>query len=252
MESHTPSISEDRQRQDPMGWLFGELHGIFGNPFLDRFRSGHVIDGRDTGIENMKSVWAERIRSSRMNFGEIKRGLQNAQHVGGFPPGWPEFYQLCRPMPNIDEAMAEAMQQIPLRSEGKDQWSHPAIYWAASKVGFFEMMNRGGNARQGETVRQRFADALRKAIAEDMPAVPPASVAPKLPAPVVTPEQIQQARALVSSFSLKDMRGEPGDRLAWARRIVERDAAGDRTVSLYVLHAARQALGIVVKRREAK
>ncbi len=234
----TPSISE--RERDPMGWLFGEIYGRFGNAFIDKFRSGEVVNGSDVGIENMKAVWAQQIREHRMSFGEIKRGLQGCDRLK-FPPSWPEFFALCRPVPTVDDALREAVQQIPLRATGEDVWSHPAIYWAAHRVGFHDVVHQGGTA-----LRQRMEVALASVLAGDVLPVPPATVVPALPAPEVSAEVVEQARADVAGMARGTVKTatSDGDHLRWARQIVERARKGDRSITLYRLRSAEEALGL--------
>ena len=114
--------------------LFGELHGIYGNQFLDKFRTGHVIDGLDTGTENMKRVWTEKIRSRGMTLGDLKRGVAACDRVK-FAPSWSEFLELCKPAVDPLRAYYEAVAGLQARSDGYlGQWSHPAIYWAATPL----------------------------------------------------------------------------------------------------------------------
>lgn len=62
---------------------------------------------------------------------------------------------------------------------------------------------------------------------------------PRLPAPVADPERVQAELARMGSA-----RGPVSvDRLAWARRIVQRDKAGER-INYLPLRMARQALGL--------
>src|SRR4051812_22184834 len=98
----TTTPSTQISGQSPIDWLLGELHGMFGNPFIDKFRSGHAVtdcetgEVYDTGITNMKRVWAEKIRAHGMRLGDIKRGLAVAEGLT-FPPSWGEFVKLCVP-----------------------------------------------------------------------------------------------------------------------------------------------------------
>lgn len=218
-----------------MGWLFAEIHGLFGNSFLDKFRSGHIANGKDTGIENMKAVWAEKIRTNRMHFGEVKRGLAGCQRLK-FPPSWGEFYELCRPAINVDAAILEAIEQLQRRNQGKDEWSHPAIYWAATKVGYHEM-----TTMTHAQIKPRFAPALETILAKgDIPEVPAAL--PALTAPAETPaapETIAKFREVLATF-----KGASGilDHRAWAKRIVAKAEGNPEAVTPLQLRFAKEAL----------
>src|ERR1700684_3554803 len=139
MTDQTLSTQISGKSQNPMDWLFGQLHGLFGNKLVDAFRSGHVIDGRDTGIENMKQVWAEKIRENGLRMADVRAGLKAAERLK-WPPTWGEFLDICKPRINLDAAIYESVEQIRLRQQGRDQWSTPAFYWAAIKVGELDML----------------------------------------------------------------------------------------------------------------
>lgn len=235
--SLTPSIS-DRER-DPMGWLFGEIYGRFGNAFIDKFRSGEIVDDCDLGIENMKAVWSQQIRAHGMHLREIKRGLQACDRLR-FPPSWPEFFALCRPVPIVDDAIREAVAQIPLRASGKDEWTHPAIYWAARKVGFQDV-----TTLPADLLRRRMDVAMASVLAEEVLPVPPATVRPALPSPEVTEEEVQKARATIAVRlqSAGKKTSAVGDKLDWARRIMDDVANGVPLKSPHLREAAEAALG---------
>ncbi|MFT2588714.1 hypothetical protein, partial [Escherichia coli] len=69
--------------------------------FLDAFRSGHVENGQDTGIENAKRVWGRKIVEQRLTPADIKRGLAGLSNAR-FAPTWGEFLEACRPTPNVE------------------------------------------------------------------------------------------------------------------------------------------------------
>ncbi|MGE5622231.1 MAG: hypothetical protein ACM3WS_03635 [Bacillota bacterium] len=223
-----------------MEWLFGQIHGLFGNQFLDKFRSGHIVDRKDTGIENMKAVWAEKIRENRMHFGEIKRGLAGCAKLK-FPPNWSEFFALCRPQINVDAAVTEAMEQIVLRTQGKDTWSHPAIYWAAQKVGYFELATM-----THAQAKARFAPILDDILAKgDIPEIPEhqpqiANDADPKPANPLSAERKAQLRQQLHAFASKA--AGKADHRAWAKRILEREKQGDQTLMPIQVSMAREAL----------
>jgi hypothetical protein len=227
---------------DPMDWLFGEIYGLFGNLFLDKFRSGHIVDGIDTGIKNMKATWAERIRENSLMLSDVKRGLKGCER-SKFPPSWPEFLELCRPTPNVDEALVEAVQQLQARQDGKDEWTHPAIYWAAMRIGYFDMTKLTHSV-----LKPRFEDALKRVLSEPVKPVPPKFA--ELPAPKAEQVELDLAerkkrlQALRFNCLAKPSDEPSPDRLAWARKILERDKNGDRNISLLQVNEARQALGI--------
>jgi len=76
--------------------LFMAMHAYFGNPFLDKFRSGTTNDqGIDEGIVNAKRVWNSELQGYTM--GELHAALRNVRDSGAaFAPSLPEFLQACR------------------------------------------------------------------------------------------------------------------------------------------------------------
>ncbi len=98
---------------------------IYGDGFRAKF-------GR-ANPEKFQSVWAEELGDLTMQ--EIRRGVDACKvQFPDFPPALPRFAQLCRPSIDPENAHTEAVEQMRLRDEGKDSWSHPSVFWAA--VGF--------------------------------------------------------------------------------------------------------------------
>lgn len=237
----SPSTQQQaEQRIDPMEWLFGQLFGMYGKAFTDKFGSGATVNGKDSGIENTKAVWRDSIRANGLRMPDIKRGLASCNR---FVPAWPEFLEFCRPTPNADAALIEAVQQLHARNEGKDQWSHPAIYWAAQKVGYHEMTTLSTSA-----LKPRFSAALDDVMRQEViKPVPEIVKGPRLAAPpTVSAEDIAKAKSMISTFTNEQTKanGAPVDGLRWAKRIIQRIQSGDKTVSLYQLREAEQALQV--------
>lgn len=233
--------SSNAQPINPMDWLFGEIYGLFGNQFLDKFRSGHVVDGLDTGIENMKSIWATKIRENGLKLSDIKRGIKGCERCKFGAPGWPDFLELCRPTPNVDEALSEAITQLNARQTGNDVWSHPAIYHAAMKVGYFEMTQLSHSA-----LKPRFEAALRKCLEGPVVPVPPKFAELEAPKPTFEQKEIDIVDVRAKLNELKTVNtfsaNRGGDHLRWARNILEREKRGDRSVSLLQLQSAKEAM----------
>jgi len=223
---------------NPMDWLFGELHGLFGNKLLDAFRSGHTVDGLDTGIENMKRVWAEKIRANDLKMADVRAGLKAAERLK-WPPTWGEFLEICKPSVNIDAAIYEAIEQIRLRQQGEDQWSNAAFYWAAIKVGERDMLGQTFSQ-----IKPLFERALKVVLSGEVLPVPPRVA--RLEAPEKTPEQMEQDRLRIDAIArkaytpAKSVREVMGN-IGWARRIVEDNQAGGK-VPLNKLRIAREAI----------
>lgn len=91
-----------------------------------------------------------------MNREELARGVESCRDRR-YPPTLPEFRELCRPAIDYERAFIEAVEQQHLREIGKDAWSSPAIFWAASSIG-----NDLKNHHYG-AISKRWASAMDKA-----------------------------------------------------------------------------------------
>ncbi len=80
----------------------------------------------------MQRVWEKELAEYTM--AEIQTGVQ-ACKKSKFPPTLPEFLMMCRPPMNYELAYHEAVEQMALRDRRQDEWSNPAIYWAAARMG---------------------------------------------------------------------------------------------------------------------
>lgn len=111
----------------PLSWiekLFERLSAYYGARFADMWR------GCD--IEGVKQVWATELGDCTRD--EIARGVA-ACRTRDWPPTLPEFLKLCRPPFDPERAFIEAVEQMRRREFGQDAWSHPALFWAAVKLG---------------------------------------------------------------------------------------------------------------------
>jgi len=204
--------------------LFALMSGTYGSKFADLWRG--------TDLAAVRRLWGKKLAT--LSRDELRRG-SDALMGRPYPPTLPEFVALCRPGINVDAALYEATQQLRLRAEGKDEWSNPAIYWAALMVGEFEMLNLSHAA-----LLKRFSAALDTVLAQDQIPKVPERDRPALPAPgkgSASPERVEAAMREVRAT-----RKEPGNK-RWAERIVARDKAGEK-IALGVLRMARTSLGL--------
>lgn len=185
LTTHSPSKSL------PTPWverLFARLSGFYGSKFSDMW-------GGDPATA--KAVWAEELADYSAE--EIGRGLA-ACRSRPWPPTLPEFLLLCRPGLDYERAFLEAVEQMPRRAEGRDQWSSPTVYWAAAKIGN-DILSHGY-----KSIQARWQKAMDEA-GEDIrmgrlpPHVPPRLEA--LPAPgqtYVSAEEARERLAEIKSF----------------------------------------------------
>lgn len=194
------------------------MSGMYGSKFADLWR------GVDLTV--VRKMWGQEL--AKLSKDELKFGVQTLMSRP-FPPTLPEFVSLCKPPLNYDAALYEATQQLRLRAEGKDQWSNPAFYWAAIKIGEFDMLNTGHAA-----LIKRFSAALDEVLRGGVAPVPLRAVA--LPAPGrgrAAPEAVRQAVEKV-----KALNHVPGNK-EWAKRILEKKDKVTITVRDMALRALK-------------
>jgi len=164
-----------------MDRLFNKLDGNYPHKFRSAFTS-------EQAIQNWRESWAEAFYEEGLNPHEIKAGIVACRRLYAWPPSLAEFIQACRPPVNYEQAHAEAVKQMRLREDGRDNWSKPAIYWAAVKIGAFDLFNAPYVAIKG-----RWQRALDEAMAKpQLPEIPPRLAA--LPPPGRTATTIEQGR----------------------------------------------------------
>lgn len=140
----------------------------------------------------------------------IERGL-DACKLRVFPPTLPEFLSLCADRIDPAQAFYEALENIRLRERGEHPiYSHPAIFWAAAKIGAFDMRNGVYGAR-GSAITGRWNAALEAELSKGAwPPIP--KPAPMLAAPSITVEQRQKNRQRLSALlDILHIRSMPKD-----------------------------------------
>ena len=118
---------------------------------------GRMCGQGDRAEEAMRAVWAEQLAGYTV--GEIKRGLREVA-TRRFPPTLGEFAQWCRPCLDPEAAWMEAEFCLRQREEGKvGDWTHPAVFRAASTM--------GNDVRSGDFQRHRarWTAALKRELA---------------------------------------------------------------------------------------
>lgn len=105
----------------PLDWvdaIYKKFAIYWGEQFLSKWKG--------LPHDDLLEAWSEELAGYSPE--ELKRGLAECKKKV-FPVSLPEFMLLCRPIINSQEAFYEAMAQSQLRHSGKDNWSHPAIFW---------------------------------------------------------------------------------------------------------------------------
>lgn len=229
----TPSPSKP-QRVESHDWPQNALPSHWIDALLTKFEVyyGDKFHRQWANVprDAMRKQWA--IDLAKLSREELAAGVEALKHAE-WPPTLPEFIGLCQPSLDYSEALYEAIEQIRLRDEGRDKWSRPEIYWAAIKIGSFDLMNS-----PHEQLLKRFTIALKRVISDGQnDPVPPRLTA--LPAPgqgIASKEKVEsevaKIRAAQRQVGNKD----------WAHRILEREKRDK--VPYMVGKMARDALGI--------
>lgn len=206
-------------------WLFARMAAFYGARFADMWR-GADHDG-------VRRTWGRELATLTRD--ELRAGCTNLR-TRIFPPTLPEFIALCRPALNVDAALYEAIEQMRQRDYGKDQWSHPAIFWAAVTIGAHDLRSLGFSE-----LRPRFERVLREFERRtDLDPVSPRP--PSLPEPAA---RVESADAEVYFAQLRVicaacLNRKPGKE--WAEKIVAAAEAG-RKIHPNKLAIAKAALG---------
>lgn len=147
--------------------------------------------------ERVKQAWAEELAGYSAQ--EIKRGL-DACKTKPWPPTLPEFLVMCRPVMDAKTEWAEACEQMRIRLDGKggDVWTRPQVYWAAVKIGWYDLNNTAW-----EMIRARWVSALESAKADPIPEYRAA-----LPAPGKHTMSREEAEATLAKLKAMVSTGE--------------------------------------------
>lgn len=208
----------------PESWverLFLRFSAMYGSKFADLWR------GCD--LTSVKGLWAEELAGYSAD--EIKRGIDCCK-TRDWPPTLPEFLKLCRPPVDFERAFVEAVKQISLRDSGRDEWSHPAIYWAAVEIGAFDLRNSSWSG-----IGKRWTAALSAQLAkQSWPPVPQRMAA--LPAPGEGAPRPERVAAIAKEAGIAMSLNGNFDPLLWAKK-----PAGQLAWNL-VLNGARKHAGL--------
>lgn len=204
----------------PEAWverLFDRMLLEYGRKFTDQW------GGADS--DTLIAHWSRELAG--YSGPELKRGV-DALATRDWPPTLPEFKKLCRRPLDSTTAYYEAVAGVQARASGEyGRWSHPAVYWAAMPLAFDL-----GNQTYSQ-IKSRWEAALFEQLDKgEWSEIPQPMVA--LPAPGKTKtsreEATQRLRELGAMTVVKDFRG--GDARGWAKRLLEREAAGEKLLPI--------------------
>ncbi len=208
----------------PTAWvskIIQKMKMMYGTKFTQQWAG---IDPAD-----LQTEWAEMLAGYTGE--ELGRGL-DACRTRTFPPTLPEYMTLCRPPVQLESAFHEAIQGLIARRRGeRGEWSHPAIYHAACKVGTHDMLNGNYQALRGRW-EKALTDLLLDRSIEPVPEPLQA-----LPAP--EPMSKAEAQKVMSKLGAGNVLNKSGrDMKAWAHRVIANPNGYTQTA----LGMARRAL----------
>lgn len=168
--------------------------------------------------QSLKECWAEELAG--YTGPELRAGLEGCKSRD-WPPTLPEFMKLCRPTLDCEAAFHEAVNGLAERKQGRPGlWSHPAIYWAAQKVGPFDIANQGYAVLAG-----RWKRALVECFAQtELPDIPIPRAA--LPEPGATHVSRAEATASLEKLQATGILRPKIDHRRWIKKILENEKDG--------------------------
>ncbi len=213
--------------------LWNRLSGTYGGRWLKDFPDMQ-------SIENWKAAWSEALDEERVTPQEVAEGLRTCRRkFPDWPPAVGEFIQACRPGLIPENAFYDAVEGMTARRRGEmGQWTHPAVYWAAVRVGSHDLLNCGYSVMQTRWERA-LSDELGRG---EWAAIPAPAVA--LPAPGATHATPAEAAKALEAMGAGAILNESGrDPLrGWKRVIAETENPKGKRYSLGVVAMARNAL----------
>jgi hypothetical protein len=216
----------------PESWiesLFERMLLTYGRKFADQWEKADM--------DKLVAFWVNELAG--YTGPEIKRGV-DALSTRDWPPTLPEFKKLCRTPVDSLVAYYEAVAGVQARAGGEfGKWSHPAIYWAAMPLAFdlgsqtfSQIKPRWERALAEQLDRGEWAEIPRPMLQLGI------SGAEKL-----SRESADQLLRKLKATVVTKTASSPIDHRAWARRILEREARGDKSVTLIQAKFAREAMG---------
>lgn len=214
--------------------IFNRLDGSYPGTWQAKFTTPE-------SVRNWKDGCARTFDREGITLAQIAVGLDAYERLyPHWPPTVPEFVEACKPSVDPVATYHEALAGLEARGKGEaGTWSHPAVYWAATKL-------RGDLMHQAYgQMKDRWAAVLKTMLArgawEPIPE-PRVLLAPAEPTKLTK----EQAVAMMAALGAANIIKRPGDGSnprAWAEKMLDRAARGDPTLTLAMVAAARAALG---------
>ncbi|MFM0535876.1 replication protein P [Paraburkholderia strydomiana] len=213
-----------------MDHLFNRLDGAYPNRWRASFQSKQAI-------ANWRDTWSEAFEEEGVTTQIISDALRVCRRTCDWPPSLPQFLKACKPALDVDAALYEAIDQMRARQHGRDQWTDPAIFWAAARVGEYDLISQTFTA-----LKPRFEAALKKVLDGGGIQPVPARV-PALQGPSAAESTREYGRQRLDELNAADVIKNVSKRgnLDWAYRTIEDEKATGK-VPLNKLTIARHAI----------
>ena len=225
MMTNQLSTSTDPIPEKWVDALFAKMSAYYGNKFADMWR--------DSNMQSVKAVWHQEL--SKLTRDEIAAGA-NALSTQEWCPTLPQFIKLCRPSIDFTVAYYEALNGIAAREKGEiGEWSHPAIFWASTKIGAFDFKHQGYSVIKARW-EKALGDELAKGSWKDIPIALIALPAASLQATKAIADKYLADTNIIKNQELKS------DHKAWAKKILQREKENDKTLTQIQLMMARTAM----------
>ena len=212
-----------------MDHLFNRFDGAYPNRWRASFQT-------EQAIANWREAWAEAFDEEGISTQMISDGIRRCRKLYDWPPSLTEFVKACKPPIDIDAAVYEAIAQMRARQESKDVWSNPAIFWAAARVGEFDMLSQ-----TFAQIKPRFEAELKKVLEKEVMPVP--ARVPLIAAPSKAESTREFGRKKLEELGASALIRNPskGGNIEWAEKILaEQDRTGK--VDLNRLRIAKEAI----------
>ncbi|MCP1121551.1 replication protein P [Robbsia andropogonis] len=197
-----------------MDHLFNRLDGMYPNRWRASFPS-------PDSIENWSAAWAEAFDEEGITPNDIAVGLKACRKRFDWPPSMTEFINACRPQIDVESALFEAIAQTQARRQCKDEWSNPAFFWAAVKVGQYEILSQTHSM-----LLPRFRKALDEVLKGEIKPVP-ASV-PALTYDVGSVTSREKGEEQLRRLGAMSVLEKKKSGIDWAYRMLDRIKSGER------------------------
>lgn len=213
----------------PQHWiesLFEKMLFTYGSKFTDQW-NGVDLDG-------LKKFWAEKLGELRPE--QLKVGVSKLSTLD-WPPSLSQFIKLCCHSIESVNAYYEALYGLEERDKGNiGYWSHPAIFWAASKISF-DLRNQTFSQ-----IKSRWEKELEYQLSlNSWNEIPIPSI--QLPEPGKSKLSVENQKKLMNEYNATNIVNiNRKDYKQWARNIIELSKDIKNNITSVQIDYAKRAL----------